>query len=293
MKTGLIAMIGPPNAGKSTLLNQLLGQKISIVSPKPQTTRNRIMGVVNGEGCQMVFLDTPGIHQARSLLNREMVQNALNSLTGIDLIIFMIDISFPNPEKLKGVLQELKKSDKPVLLLVNKIDLIDKNKLLPILKAYNDFFPFHALLPVSALAGEGMEKIKEEIIPLLPEGPPLFPEDTPTDVNEHFIASEMIREKIFLLTHQEVPYSTAVIIDLFQEEEGQPVTIHATIYLERSSQKGIVIGQKGSMLKKIGTAARKDIQKMLGTRVVLNLWVKVKKEWSRDSGFLKELRITD
>ncbi len=286
-------MIGPPNVGKSTLLNQLLGQKISIVSPKPQTTRNRIMGVVNEEDCQMVFLDTPGVHKAHNLLNREMVRNAISSLAGVDLVIFMIDVTFPDPNRLRHLLSELEKTGKPVLLLVNKIDLSGKDGLLPILKDYADAFPFHDLLPISALHGEGIEKIKDLVIPLLPEGPPLFPEDIPTDVNERFIAAEIIREKIFLLTHQEVPYSTAVLIDAFQEKEGRPVTIHATIYLEKKSQKGIVIGKQGSMLKKIGSAARKDIEKMLGTRVVLNLWVKIKKEWSRDPGFLRELQITD
>lgn len=286
-------MIGPPNVGKSTLLNHLLGQKISIVSPKPQTTRNRIMGIVNDADCQMVFLDTPGIHRSNSLMNREMVRNALESLTGVDLIIFMIDVSFPDPKKLANPLSELKKTSKPVLLLVNKIDLTDKNSLLPILKSYADFFPFYSLLPISAQKGEGTEKIKEIIIPLLPEAPPLFPEDIPTDVNERFIAAEIIREKVFLLTHQEIPYSSAVTIEAFQEEENRPVTIHATIYLEKKSQKGIVIGKQGSMLKKIGTAARKDIEKLLGTRVVLNLWVKIKKEWSKDPGFLRELQITD
>ncbi len=293
MKTGVIAIIGPPNVGKSTLLNQLLDQKISIVSPKPQTTRNRIIGVINDSNCQMVFLDTPGIHRARSPLNREMVRSALKGITGVDLIILMIDITYPDPGKLSKALTELKKTTKPVILLLNKIDLTDKNRLLPILKIYDDAFPFHALLPISAKNGEDVEAIKGIIIPFFPEAPPLFPEDIPTDVNERFIASEIIREKVFLLTHQEVPYSTAVMIESFEEEEGQPVTIHATIYLKKKSQKGIVIGKQGSMLKKIGTDARKDIEKLLGTRVMLNLWVKIKKEWSSDPGFLRELRITD
>ncbi len=279
--------------GKSTLLNQLLGQKISIVSPKPQTTRNRITGVVNDGDSQMVFLDTPGIHKANNPLNREMVKNALRSLTGVDLIILMIDINFPYPEKLHNALHELKKSSKPVLLLINKIDLIDKNRLLPIIKIYADFFPFQTLLPISAKTSEGIGKIKNEIIPFLPEAPPLFPENIPTDLNERFIASEIIREKIFLLTHQEVPYSTAVIIESFQEEKGNPVNIHATIYLEKKSQKGIIIGKNGRMLKKIGISAREDMEKMLGTRVVLDLRVKLKKEWRRNQGFLRELQITD
>ncbi|MFO7762040.1 MAG: GTPase Era [Thermodesulfobacteriota bacterium] len=293
MKTGIISIIGPPNVGKSTLLNQLLGQKISIVSPKPQTTRNRITGVVNDGDSQMVFLDTPGIHKANNPLNREMVKNALRSLTGVDLIILMIDINFPYPEKLHNALHELKKSSKPVLLLINKIDLIDKNRLLPIIKIYADFFPFQTLLPISAKTSEGIGKIKNEIIPFLPEAPPLFPENIPTDLNERFIASEIIREKIFLLTHQEVPYSTAVIIESFQEEKGNPVNIHATIYLEKKSQKGIIIGKNGRMLKKIGISAREDMEKMLGTRVVLDLRVKLKKEWRRNQGFLRELQITD
>lgn len=290
VKTGVVALIGPPNVGKSTLLNHLLGQKISIVSPKPQTTRNRILGIINGEDHQIVLLDTPGIHRAHSPLNLEMVKIALDSLTEVDAIIFMIDTSFPLPEKINVTSEVLKKTKKPVLLLVNKIDLSSREKLLPILNAYKEFFPFQAMIPLSAKTGDGVDILMKELVPLLPEGPRLYPSDIPTDATERFIASEIIREKIFLLTRQEVPYSTAVTIDSFQEEDpGGLITIHATIHVEKKSQKGIIIGKQGAMLKKIGQAARHDIVELLGTKIMLKLWVKIRKDWTKDGRFLKEL----
>jgi GTPase len=290
VKTGVVALIGPPNVGKSTLLNHLLGQKISIVSPKPQTTRNRIIGIINGEDHQIVLLDTPGIHRARSPLNLEMVKIALHSLTEVDAIVFMIDTTFPLPEKINVTSDVLKKARKPVLLLVNKIDLSSREKLLPILNAYKDFFPFQAMIPLSAKTGDGVNILMEELLPLLPEGPRLYPSDIPTDATERFIASEIIREKIFLLAKQEVPYSTAVTIESFQEDESSGlITIHATIHVERKSQKGIIIGKQGAMLKKIGRAARLDIIELLGTKIMLKLWVKVRKDWTKDGRFLKEL----
>lgn len=283
-------MIGPPNVGKSTLLNHLLGQKISIVSPKPQTTRNRILGIVNGEDHQIVILDTPGIHRARSPLNLEMVKIALDTLTEVDAIIFMIDTSFPLPGKINVTSEALEKAKKPILLLVNKIDLSGREKLLPILNAYSDFFPFQAMIPISAKTGDGVNILMKELLPLLPEGPRLYPEDIPTDATERFIASEIIREKIFLLARQEIPYSTAVTIDSFQEEDpGGLITIHATIHVEKKSQKGIIIGKQGAMLKKIGQAARQDIVELLGAKIMLKLWVKIRKDWTKDGRFLKEL----
>lgn len=290
VKTGVVALIGPPNVGKSTLLNHLLGQKISIVSPKPQTTRNRILGIINGEDHQIILLDTPGIHRAHSPLNLEMVKIALDSLTEVDTIIFMIDTTFPLPEKINVTSEVLKKTKKPVLLLVNKIDLSSREKLLPILNAYKEFFPFQAMIPLSAKTGDGVDILMKELLPLLPEGPRLYPSDIPTDATERFIASEIIREKIFLLVRQEVPYSTAVTIDSFKEDEVSGlITIHATIHVERKSQKGIIIGKQGAMLKKIGHAARLDIVELLGTKIMLKLWVKVRKDWTKDGRFLKEL----
>jgi len=288
VKSGFVALVGPPNVGKSTLLNALLGQKISIVSPKPQTTRNKILGIINGEDYQIVILDTPGIHTARSPLNQEMVKIAVGSLADVDVIIFMIDISFPLPGKIIAATDHLQNAGKPVILLVNKADLAAREKLLPILEAYRNVFPFHAMIPISALHQDGTDILLAELLPLLPTGPRLYPEDIPTDSTERFIAAEIIREKIFLLTTQEIPYSCAVMVDSFQEEEKK-VTIHATIFVERKSQKGIIIGKQGSMLKQIGQSARLELKDLLGINVELKLWVKIRKDWSTDALFLREL----
>lgn len=288
IKTGVVALVGPPNVGKSTLLNTLLGQKISIVSNKAQTTRNRIMGIVNGDGYQVLLLDTPGIHQTDSPLNKEMVKIALDSLHDVDVIVFMIDVGYPLPDRLANARLALEKTDKPVILVINKIDTIDKTALFPILETYAALFPFHAMLPISALKNKGCAQLLSEILPLLALRPRQYPDDIPTDVTERFIVSELIREKIFNLTHQEIPYSTAVVIDSFKEE-AKRVVIHATIQLERDSQKGIIIGKQGKMLARIGREARKDMEELLGTSVLLKLWVKVVKDWSRNTRSLREL----
>ncbi len=297
IKSGVVALAGPPNAGKSTLLNSLLGQKISIVTPKPQTTRNRIAGVLNGEGHQIVFLDTPGLHRSSAPLNREIVEVALQSLKGVDAVVFMVDVSEAAQSGKDAARQKeygdyLRQVESPVYLLLNKIDLTDRQGLLPIIEGYASMYPFKAVIPVSALNGDGLELLVEELLEIMPLGFAYFPEDVPTDASERFLSSEIIREKVFLHTGQEVPYSSAVLIESFKEDEQRNlVEIHATIYLERKSQKGIVIGKGGSKLKQIGTAARKDIEAMLDSRVVLNLWVKIRKHWSRDQQFLKELGI--
>ncbi|MEW6289675.1 MAG: GTPase Era [Thermodesulfobacteriota bacterium] len=288
VKSGIVALIGPPNVGKSTLLNSLLGQKISIVSPKPQTTRNKIVGIVNGDDYQIVILDTPGIHTARSPLNQEMVKIAVASLAEVDVIVFMIDISFPLPGKISEATGHLQHAGKPVILLVNKADLVAREKLLPILAAYREVFPFHAMIPISALHQDGTDILLAELLRLLPTGPRLYPEDIPTDATERFIAAEIIREKIFLLTTQEIPYSCAVAVDSFKEEEKK-ITIHATIFVERKSQKGIIIGKQGSMLKQIGQTARLELKELLGINVVLKLWVKIRKDWTTDALFLREM----
>jgi GTP-binding protein Era len=288
VKTGVVALVGPPNVGKSTLLNKLLGQKISIVSNKPQTTRNRIMGIINDEKYQIVFLDTPGIHEANSPLNIEMVKIAMGSLTDVQAIVFMIDVTHRLPEKLTAVQKVLKKTDKPILLIINKIDKISKDALLPILQTYEKVFPFMAMLPISALKSDGCHLVIDELLKILPQGERIFPEDIPTDVSERFIVSELIREKIFRQTHQEVPYSTAVVIDMFQEQPKQ-VLIHATIMVERGTQKGIIIGKQGKMLARIGKQARLDIEELLATKVVLKLWVKVVKDWTHRMTSLRDL----
>ena len=290
VKSGIVALIGPPNVGKSTLLNSLLGQKISIVSPKPQTTRNRILGIVNGPDYQIVMLDTPGIHKARSPLNLEMVKIALGSLAEVDAIVFMVDVTMPLPNTNNTPTSCLAGIDKPVLLLLNKMDMIDKEKLLPIIATYQGLYPFQAILPLSAKANDGTDLVIRELCTLLPTGPRLYPEDIPTDATERFIVSEIIREKIFLQTGQEIPYSTAVMIESFKENEAkQLITIHATIYVEKDSQKGIIIGKNGSKLKQLGQAARKDIEELLDQHVLLKLWVKVQKDWTNDPRFLREL----
>ena len=290
IKTGIIALIGPPNVGKSTLLNCLLGQKISIVSAKPQTTRNRIMGIVNGPDYQLVMLDTPGLHTARSPLNLGMVKVALDTLPEVDAILFMIDATLPKPKQEASQLHHLRKVDKPVMLAVNKIDLVSKEKLLPILNAYQDMYPFTAMIPISALESDGTDNLLAEILKLMPEGPRMYPEDIPTDSTERFIVSEIIREKIFRRTNQEIPYSTAVVIDSFKEDEvKKTATIHATILVEKASQKGIIIGKGGATLKEIGKAARREIQDLLGMPVMLKLWVKVQKNWSTNPRFLSEM----
>lgn len=283
-------MIGPPNVGKSTLLNCLLGQKISIVSPKPQTTRNRILGILNGPDHQVIMLDTPGIHEAHSPLNIEMVKIALETLSDVDAILFMIDVTMPLPTPKKDMTKYLAGSKKPVILLINKIDLESREKLLPILNAYESLYPFETIIPLSAMKDDGTDILMEEILKLMPTGPRLYPEDIPTDSSERFIVTEIIREKIFLQTRQEVPYSTAVTIDRFKENDLKKiVTIDATIHVEQKSQKGIIIGKNGSMLKKIGTAARHDIAHLIGHKVLLRLWVKVDKNWTKNPRFLKDL----
>ncbi len=293
--SGMVAIVGPPNAGKSTLMNHYLGQKISIVTAKPQTTRNRIVGIVNDAHSQVVFLDTPGLHKSRDPLNMEMVKVAMDSLSEVDVVLFLVDVSLPMPEKVQKqkaaeLIEYLQRIKAPAIMVLNKIDLIDRKKVLPLIDAYAALFPFKALIPVSAMTGDGMDGLFQEILALLPLGPRYFPEDIPTDASERFLCAEIVREKVFLLTGQEIPYSTAVLIESFKEDEQKHlVTIHAAIVLEKQSQKGIVIGKGGKKLKSIGIAARKDIEALIGQKVLLKLWVKVKKNWSQDERFLREL----
>lgn len=295
VKSGMVAIVGPPNAGKSTLMNHLLGQKISIVTAKPQTTRNRIVGIINDTDYQVVFLDTPGLHKSRDPLNMEMVKVAMESLVDVDIVLFLVDVSLPLPEKAQikkteELAEYMQRIKGPAIMVLNKIDLIDRKQVLPLIDSYSKLFPFKAVIPVSALGGDGLENLLSEILDHLPMGPRFFPEDIPTDASERFLCAEIVREKVFLLTGQEIPYSTAVLIESFKEDESKKmVTIHAAIVLEKQSQKGIVIGKGGQKLKSIGIAARKDIEALIGQKVVLKLWVKVKKNWSQDERFLKEL----
>lgn len=291
IRSGMVAIVGPPNAGKSTLMNEMLGQKISIVTPKPQTTRNRILGVVNGDDYQIVLIDTPGLHKPDQPLNREMVRIAVESLEDVDVVLFLLDVSSLKKrkgERTESISKYLEQIAAPAFLVLNKTDLIDKQELLPVIDKYSEVHSFASILPISAKLALGTDVLLKEIIKILPLGPRYFPEDIPTNASERFLVSEIIREKVFLLTGQEIPYSTAVVIDAFTEETTK-ITIHASIIVEKSSQKGIIIGKSGHKLKSIGSAARRDIEKMVGQKVLLKLWVKVKKNWSHNSSFLKEL----
>ncbi|MFH1674976.1 MAG: GTPase Era [Pseudomonadota bacterium] len=283
-KSGFIAIIGAPNVGKSTLLNQILGQKISITSEKPQTTRTRILGVLHRPHAQLIFLDTPGVHQAKQTLNKRMVKVALGTLGDVDQILYLIDASRPDEESDDFLLKNIKKIKTPVILAINKVDLIEKESLLPLMETWMTRHPFHAVVPISALKNIQIDQLLDEMSALLPEGPLYFPEDTITDQPVRLIASEMIREKIFRLTSKEIPYSVAVTIDTFKERpDKNRVDIEATIHVERDSQKGIIIGKGGAMLKNVGRMARLDIQRMVGSPVFLKLWVRVQKNWSRDA----------
>ncbi len=287
-RSGFVSIIGRPNAGKSTLLNSILGEKVSIVSPKPQTTRNVIRGIKNIEDCQIVFLDTPGIHKGRGLLNEFMVKAALQSLKDVDAVIYLVEAGRISGDD-RFIIEGLKKLDCPVILGINKIDTIDKREALPLIDTFSKLFTFKDIVPISALKGDGVDTLLKIVSGLLPEGPKYFPDDILTDQPERFVVAEIVREKVFRFTHEEVPYSTAVAVERFEEKKGGSlVSISATITVERDSQKAIVIGKKGVMLKKIGTAAREDIEKLLGARVFLELFVRVQEEWTKKPGALKE-----
>lgn len=395
-RSGMVALVGRPNVGKSTLMNAMIGEKVSIITPVAQTTRNQIRGIQNLEEAQIVYLDTPGIHHARKALNRYMVDVALRALSEVDLVLYLVDATRPDPavvpEASKNndsrnpgyqedsfILRELRKANVPVFLVVNKVDRVqEKTALLPLITSYNDALDFEEVIPISALNDEGLDVLVKEISKRLPEGPPLFPAEFSTDMAERFLVAEAIREKLILHTRQELPHSTAVIIEGFDESEREPietsvgrtgvdgslealaselvtpteeleehelppdqpppihglnnadeeafdeegfaeefgrdldededvapppvaaseprrglVRIDATIVVERASQKGIVIGKRGSMLKTVGTEARKDIEALLGCRVFLQLWVRVAKNWSKNEKALRQLGYRD
>jgi len=287
-KSGFVAIVGAPNVGKSTLLNQMLGEKISITSKKPQTTRNRILGVLHRPSSQFVFIDTPGVHKTTRLLNVRIVNTALSSLGDADIVLIVVDVANSDPDSETLLLKKIKPLNRPVVLVLNKIDLIEKPMLLTLMDQWAKSSSFEAIIPVSAILGEQVEELLEAMEALLPYGPPYFPEETITDLPERFIAAEMIREKVFRLTEQEIPYSTAVTIESFSEEKrGTLVKIHATIHVERASQKGMIIGKDGSRLKMIGTEARKEIERMVGTKVFLKIFVRVNKNWSKNTKTLR------
>jgi GTP-binding protein Era len=278
--------------GKSTFLNQVLGFKLAITSKKPQTTRHRLLGVYNAEDMQAVFLDTPGLHHPRRALNRRMVETALAALEGVDAILFMVEATPRGLARGKEVSRLLTRAELPVVLALNKIDRIkDKRQLLPMLAEADTWGPWRALVPISALTGDGCDRVINELRDLLPQGDPIFPSDMVTDLPVRFLVAELIREKVFRLTGQEVPYSTAVTIDQFLEpaQPDRPIAISATIHVEREGQKAIIIGKGGSMIKKIGTHARRDIEVLLEHPVFLELFVRVEPKWSRNDRGLKKL----
>ncbi len=286
--SGFISLIGRPNAGKSTLLNRLVGEKIAITSAKPQTTRNRIQGICNLPQAQIVFVDTPGIHRARSRLNKFMVSTAMDAMMGGDLVLLLMPADL-KPENEAAFIREIvAEANQPVALVLTKIDLLPRERLLPLIDHYQHLHDFLAILPVSAVTGAGVDELVRVVVAQLPEGPAYFPTDILTDLPERFLAGETVREKLFQFTRDEVPYSAAVVVDRFFERPDGLIEIDAVINVERDSQKGVIIGKGGAMLKKIGTAARKDLEEFLQARVFLQLFVRVQKEWSENSHLLKE-----
>ncbi|HET6461128.1 MAG TPA: GTPase Era [Syntrophales bacterium] len=293
-KSGFIGIFGRPNVGKSTILNKIIGEKIAITSRKPQTTRNRITGIKNIENGQMIFVDTPGIHRATTPLNQFMVATAKDAFKSVDILLLVVEAAEGVHRDDQMIIESLGSVRLPVILLINKIDLVRKDNILPVIDQFRQLFSFSGIIPISAASGEGLSIMIEEIWKLLPEGPCYFPDDMMTDRTERFIAAEMIREKIIMLTHQEVPYATAVQVDSFKEDERKNLlVIQATINVAKDSQKGIIIGKNGSMLKEIGKRARQDMEKFFATKIYLELFVRVRKDWTHDEIMLKEFGYAD
>jgi len=288
--SGFIAIIGPPNVGKSTLLNRILGTKLAIVSSRPQTTRNRITGIYHGDGFQMVFMDTPGIHKTRSALHESMVESALATPQEVDLVLLVIEMQRPDDPEIPAVVDNLKKLKKPCILVINKIDMFSKEHILPVIDKLRQTHPFEAIIPVSALKGYGVDALLEDLKSRLKPGPRFYTEDMNTDRTEAFLISEIIREKIYFHMRQELPYSSAVTVDKMEEVPDRDLlSIAARIHVETESQKGILIGQKGRMVKAIGRSARLELEKMFNVRVYLDLKVRVEKNWTKDSKALRRL----
>jgi GTPase len=289
-KSGFIAIIGRPNVGKSTLMNRLLGQKVSIVSPRPQTTRTKTLGIKSLPGAQLIFLDTPGIDKSGGYFHRLMVKTATNSLEGADLILWIVEAPDSLSQGDKLILEILKRVTSPILLAVNKVDLVEKESLLPTIDRFRALLPFAEIIPISATKGDNVALLESLLVQYLPEGPPLYPLDQLTDQPERFVIAELIRERVFRSVYQEVPYSVAVLVERVSAREGRALTdVEATIYVEKDSQKAIIIGRGGTMLKRIGELARPEIEKLLGTQVFLKLWVKVRSDWQKDDETLKRL----
>ncbi len=288
-KSGFISIVGRPNVGKSTFLNHVVGQKIAIMSDKPQTTRNKVQGVVTTESSQFIFIDTPGIHKPKHKLGDFMVKSARNTLKEVDIIMFMVNADEAIGRGDRFIIDLLENTKTPVFLIINKIDLVHPDDLLKIITTYTAEYDFAEIVPISALNGNNTDRLMETLTKYLPIGPKYYPDDQVTDHPERFIISELIREKVLHLTREEIPHSIAVVIEKIDREESRDmVNVMATIIVDRDSQKGIVIGKKGALLKEIGTKARRDIEMLLGTKVFLELWVKVQKDWRNKPGQLKE-----
>ena len=294
-KSGFVAIVGRPNVGKSTFMNYVLGQKIAIMSDKAQTTRNKIQGVYTNQDCQIVFLDTPGIHKPKHELGNFMVESAYSALKEVDAVLFMVNAAEKRGPGDDFIIEKLKKIKTPVFLVLNKIDLISQDELLDRVESYQETIPFSGIIPISVLQGNNVQELMTTLTNHLPEGPQYYPSDQITDHPEYFVVSELIREKILHLTKEEIPHSVAVTVDKMQKDEFDKVHVYANIIVERPTQKGIIIGKGGKLLKEIGVRARKDIEQLLGNKVYLELWVKVEKDWRKKKSHLQDFgyRTTD
>ena len=284
-KSGMVSIVGRPNVGKSTLINSLAGEKIAIVSPKPQTTRNRIMGVVTKGDTQVVFMDTPGIHKPKTKLGEYMVKVVRESVTDVDAILMLVHPVEEIGKAEEALIESIAASGLPAILVINKVDTVEPTRLFPVIEMYKNRFDFEAIIPISALNGDGVELVYDEVRKFIPEGYPLFPEDMISDQPERAMIAEIIREKLLNCLDREIPHGTAVEITKFSERENEIIDVCATIYCEKDSHKGIIIGKRGAMLKKISTLSREEIESFMGTKVYLETWVKVKENW-RESDFL-------
>lgn len=288
-RSGFIAIIGRPNVGKSTFMNHVIGQKVAIMSDKPQTTRNKIQGVLTTDAYQMIFIDTPGIHKPKHRLGDFMVKSSIDTLNEVDAVMFMVNAKEGYGKGDEFIIDKLQGISQPVLLVINKIDEVHPDELLPLIEQYRTKLPFAEVVPISALQGNNVDRLLEVLVNHLPEGPQYYPEDYVTDHPERFIISELIREKVLHHTREEIPHSVAVVIESIESRENKDVIdVQATIVIERKSQKGIIIGKQGNMLKQIGTEARKDIEALLGSKVFMELWVKVQKDWRNRMHQLRE-----
>lgn len=288
-KSGFVAIIGRPNVGKSTFMNKVLGQKVAIMSDKAQTTRNKVQGVLTTEQSQIIFIDTPGIHKPKHMLGDYMMKVAKNTLREVDAILFMVNVEESIGRGDEFIIELLKNNRTPIFLVLNKIDKIHPDELIKEIEKYKDLLPFAEIVPISALQGNNVDHLVKVIEGYMPEGPMYYPKDQISDHPEEFIVAELIREKALHLTSQEIPHAIGVQVEKMVKESEERVHIEATIYIERDSQKGIIIGKQGSMLKKIGQLARKDIEMLLGSKVYLELWVKVQKDWRNKPNFIRQI----